>query len=145
MTWYDRQSKSNAKVMMCLSRYDRSFKPSHPINTTLSFDQNVRGCLLCSLEHYHFEQNTAPALKNSCHSVVVIYDDIIRSHEHPMTGHSSYLILWYDFLWVLIKTSVVAYFASWNTTTLNKIPRQHSQSPVNTLPIVQASTQCVIL
>ena len=67
-------SKNHEKVMMwlpeVLSRYNRTFKPSHPINTTLSFDQNVRGCLLYSLEHYHVEQNTAHALKKSCQSVL---------------------------------------------------------------------------
>ena len=39
---------------------------------SLSFDQNLRGRLLCRLEHYHFEQNTALELKKSCKSHVMI-------------------------------------------------------------------------
>ena len=42
------------------------------IELSLNFDQNVRDCLLYRLEHYHFEQNTAPELKKSYRSHVMI-------------------------------------------------------------------------
>ena len=60
------------------------------IELSLNFDQNVRGCLLCRLEHYHFEQNTAPELKKSYRSHVMINSQKPVTLLHDFQVISSY-------------------------------------------------------